>query len=82
MDGAPDLSRRAGGSAGREELVEQAALIALAGIDPMRWFRCSDPLDAAVMVSVAERVHVRAAEIREDQAVRIAIAVGKALFGG
>ena len=48
----------------------------------MRWFRCSDPLDAAVMVSVAERVHVRAAEIREDQAVRIAIAVGTALFGG
>lgn len=80
MDAASDLSGDAGGSVGREE-IETAALISLAGMNPMHWYLSDDPLDQAFMIRVAERSHELRADLREDQSVRNANNVGKA-FGG
>lgn len=80
MDGASDLGGDAGGSVGREE-IETAAVISLAGINPMSWFANRDLLDADFMVATANRAQELRALEREEQAVLIANKVGEMLSG-
>jgi hypothetical protein len=68
-----------GGSLGRDE-IEAAAHVSLAGIDPIRFLTTTDPLERQLMIEITERAHELHAQLREDQAIRIANAVAK-IFG-
>lgn len=70
----------AGGSVGRDE-IDAAAMIGLAGMDPVRFLEERDPVAAWTMGQVARRRLELGAELREDLAVRIANNVGVMLGG-
>lgn len=57
-------------------------LVALAGMDPMRFLSTTDPFEANVMLAIAERRVEVDGDIREDQAVRTISTLGKAFGGG
>lgn len=72
--------RKPGGTLGDDPAIANAALAAAAGIDPLRLLETSDDVEALVIAAISKE-RLRVAELdREDLAVRIANAVGKA-FG-
>lgn len=80
MDGRPGRRDGPGGDLTDAE-VDVLAHVTIAGISPVWMLNCKDPLQADLVRRVAQRVLAIQADIREDQAVRIANDVIKGLGG-
>lgn len=81
MDGRPHRGSWPGGTLAGEPLIDTAARVALAGMDPMRYLETADLEVATVMVAIVKRADELRDRIADDDATRTANAVARMLRG-